>query len=397
VSDLERAARQRADYATELLERLIAEPSVEGSEAIERCLDHVAAELAPLARELLRPEHHGLSALIARFGPASSSPVLAFSGHVDVVPAEGDWTSTPFELARDAHLLRGRGVCDMKGGVAAFTAAIHALSDADLLPECSLELVLTGDEEVGSRRGLIPLLDEGLVKARSALCGEPTGLDLFLGNRGLLWIEVKIRGRGGHAGMSHALASPIGPAVELARELARLPLEARDERFDPSSPSLTVTKLEAGGDALNIVPDEAVLALDRRLNPGEDVEAATRQIVEAIERTITPPFESDVAVIREWPPYAISGEEEIARVSRAAVREVGRPAKIGMDLASNDSSWLDRAGIATVLLGPGDPAQAHTTDEELSADQLRDAVVIYAQTAARMGGRRAAAGESAEL
>ncbi len=268
----------------------------------------------------------------------------------------------------------------MKGGVAAFVAALQALNDAGVLSHCPLELVLTGDEEVGSRRGLIPLLAEGAIEAPEAICGEPTGLDVFLGNRGLIWAEVTVRGSGGHAGLAHALDNPIAAVLDLAHELAEIPLTASDERFEPPSPSLTVTKLDAGAanDAVNVVPDEARLSLDRRLVPGEDVAEARAAIEAAIARAVRDPFTGSIEFLREWPPYAIEADDAIARRSRAVVAACGRPAAIGMDLASNDSSWLDAAGITTVLLGPGAPAEAHTTDERLELDQLSDAVRIYA-------------------
>lgn len=385
MKDLRTAAHDRIPYATDLLERLVSQPSVAGSDATEGCLDAVENEVRQLADEMIRPEFDGLTSLVARFGSGAENRVLAFSGHVDVVPAEGRWRTSPFELNREEGRFRGRGVCDMKAAVAAFVAAIKALADTGLLGNCSLELVLTGDEEVGSRRGMIPLLREGLVTARNAVCGEPTGLHVFLGNRGLIWVEIRIRGRGGHAGLVHMLSNPVVPAVTLAEELGRLPLAARDERFRPPTPSLTVTRIDAGGNALNVVPDEAVLGIDRRLLPGESIEVAKRQIVDAARRIARDPFEYEVTVLREWPPYAITDHAPIARVAHDAVREAGRHPGPGMDLAANDSSWLDQAGIATVLLGPGEPVQAHTTDEELAADQLHDAILIYARMAAIMG------------
>jgi acetylornithine deacetylase/succinyl-diaminopimelate desuccinylase-like protein len=387
---LRAAAEERAGYAADLLERLVAEPSLEGTAAIDACFAHVAAEVEGLAAELLQPANDGLASLIARFGRPSGERALAFSGHVDVVPAEGRWTTPTFELTRAGDLLRGRGVCDMKGGVAGFVAAIRALDDAGALDDCSLELVLTGDEEVGSRRGLIPLLERGMVTATAAICGEPTGLHVFLGNRGLIWSEVAIRGRGGHAGLVHTLANPIEPAVALAGELARIPLEASDERFDPPTPSLTVTGIETGDPAINVVPDEVRLTLDRRLVPGEEVEPAKRAVDDAVSRAVDERFETEVLVRREWPPYAIDADEPVARAAVDAARFAGREGRLGMDLASNDSSWLDQAGIPTVLLGPGEPDQAHVTDETLHADQLRDAILIYAHAALAMGAAREA-------
>jgi acetylornithine deacetylase/succinyl-diaminopimelate desuccinylase-like protein len=271
----------------------------------------------------------------------------------------------------------------MKGGVAAFVGALRTLADLDLVGRCSIELLLTGDEEVGSRRGMIPLLERGLVSGRWAICGEPTGLDVFVGNRGLVWLEISIGGRGGHAGLSHALANPVPVAARVISALHQLPLTAVDERFDPPRPSLNVTRVDAGAalHAVNVIPDVAVIGVDCRLLPGENPDEAVAAIRTVLDELVAAPFHADVALLRTWPPYAIRDDEAVALAARDAVRQSGRPGRFGMDSAANDSSWLDRAGIPTVLLGPGAPEAAHTTNESVPVADVRDAVEIYARMA----------------
>src|SRR5919197_6518671 len=94
------AATQRLEYTLDLLGRLIAEPSVEGSPAIARCLDIVAEEVAPLAMSIQRPSHDGLESLIARFGSGPAQDCLILSGHVDVVPVDAGWDSPPFTVTQ---------------------------------------------------------------------------------------------------------------------------------------------------------------------------------------------------------------------------------------------------------------------------------------------------------
>jgi acetylornithine deacetylase/succinyl-diaminopimelate desuccinylase-like protein len=370
---------RRAEETLDLLARLVAEPSVAGSPAVERCLDLLTAELEPLAASVERPCFDGLSALVARFG--TGAPALTLSGHVDVVPADEAWR--PWQLRREGDRLVGRGACDMKAGVAAYIGALRVLGD--LGADCRLELALTGDEEVGSRRGTIALLDAGLLTGPAAVCAEPTGLDVFVGNRGLVWAEVEIRGRGGHAGFAHALANPLLVAAELARALHALELTALDERFEPPRPSLTVTRLAGDGGALNLVPDAVTLALDRRLLPGENPDEALAAIERVVAATVRAPFAAELRVLRRWPPYVIAQDEPVAVAAAAAARASGRPGRFGTDLAANDSSWLAGAGIPTVLLGPGEPEQAHTTRESIPAADLAPAVEIYARLALALG------------
>jgi acetylornithine deacetylase/succinyl-diaminopimelate desuccinylase-like protein len=374
----ERAAAHEA-AVLDLLARLVAEESVEGAPAIAACLDIVADRLDGVAATVDRLELDGVPALVARAGGGDPAGRLTFSGHVDVVPATGGWGSPPFRLtARDGRLY-GRGTCDMKAGVAAAVEAVRVIAELGLLPGASVEIALTGDEEVGSERGTRALLGDGRITGRAAICCEPTGLAVFLGNRGLVWMDVAVTGRGGHAGMPHALANPIDAAAALIGALRAIPLTARDDRFDPPVPTLTLTRVEADGGGRNVVPDRLEVGLDRRLLPGEDPETAIAAIEGAVGAAVRPPFAARSAVARRWPPYAIDAGRPVARAAAAAVRAAGREPAFGMDSAANDSSWLDAAGIDTVLLGPGDPPQAHATDEHVDAAEVVAAVEIYAR------------------
>ncbi len=374
----ERAAAHEAGVL-DLLGRLVAEESVEGSPAIAACLDIVADRLEGVAATVDRLELDGVPALVARIGGGDPGRRLTFSGHVDVVPAAGGWGSPPFRLSRRDGRLYGRGTCDMKAGVAATVEAVRAVAELGLLPDVSVELALTGDEEVGSERGTRALLAGGWITGRSAVCCEPTGLGLFLGNRGLVWVDVVVTGRGGHAGMAHALANPIDATGALIGALNAIPMTARDDRFDPGVATLTLTRVRADGGGRNVVPDRAELCIDRRLLPGEDSETAIAEIERVVAAAVHPPFAGEVRVARRWPPYAIDADRPVARVAAAAVRASGREAAFGMDSAANDSSWLDAAGIDTVLLGPGEPTQAHATDEHVDPAEVVAAVEIYAR------------------
>ena len=377
----ERAAAHETDVL-DLLERLVAEESVEGSPAIAACLDIVADRLGGVAATIDRIDFDGVPALVARIGEGDPARRLTFSGHVDVVPAAAGWRSSPFApTARDGALF-GRGTCDMKAGIAATVAAVHVVAELGLLPDVAIELALTGDEEVGSERGTQALLAGGWITGRAAVCCEPTGLGVFHGNRGLVWMDVIVTGRGGHAGMAHALANPIDAAAALIDALNAIPLSARDDRFDPAAPTLTLTRVQADGGGRNVVPDRVGLGLDRRLLPGEDPAAAIEEIERVVRASVRPPFAAETRVTRRWPPYAIDAERPIAQVAAAAVRASGREPAFGMDSAANDSSWLDAAGIDTVLLGPGEPTRAHATDEHVDPAEVVAAVDIYARVMA---------------
>jgi len=381
-SGLADACRSQANSTLDLLTALIAEPSVEGNDmAIARCLDLVHDALAPLARETLRPIHDSLPALVMRFGSPGAARHLSFVGHVDVVPAEGAWSSPPFALSVADDRAVGRGVVDMKGGVAAAVGAIQSLAATGLLDTIAVELVLSGDEEVGSARGVRALLAAGEITGDAAICPEPTNLAVYLGNRGVLGCEITVTGRGGHAGLLESLSSPVPTALALATALGELPLSARDQRFDPPTPSLAVTRFVADGGAPNVVPDTVTIGLDRRLLPGEDIDEAIRTIEGLAAELVRSPLSAAVRVLKRWPPCETPADAAITRAAVAGVQAAGRHGALGMDRPANDSSWLVEAGIPALLLGPGAPEAAHVTDEWLQLSELRDAVRAYAELA----------------
>jgi acetylornithine deacetylase/succinyl-diaminopimelate desuccinylase-like protein len=268
----------------------------------------------------------------------------------------------------------------MKGGVAAAVAGIRRLARAGDLERCSVELVITGDEEVGSARGIRALLAAGAIQGKMAVCPEPTGLDVYLGNRGVAAFEIDVQGRGGHAGLIHALDSPIAPALALYQAIEAMPLTARDERFTPPTPSLAIVKIDAGAavSETNVVPDLVTIVVDRRLLPGEENEAVIAAIETQVADDIREPFRADVRVVKRWPPCAIEADQLVSRAAVAAVQAAGLPGDFGMDQAANDTSWFVVAGIPAMLLGPGDPEQAHATDESLDVSQFQRAIDVYA-------------------
>jgi acetylornithine deacetylase/succinyl-diaminopimelate desuccinylase-like protein len=364
----------------DLLSRLVAEESVEGSDAIPRCVELIDDAVQPLAGRGRRVEFDGLPSLIVDWGDADDDHRLILAGHADVVPAEGEWETEPFSLVRRGDTLIGRGVCDMKGALAAYVGALTAVAGHVDLSGTPVSLVVTGDEEVGSARGMVPLLDDGHVNGRWALCGEPTGLDVFTGNRGVIWLRVKISGRGGHAGLSHACDNPVWAAARAVTALEGVAMAVRDERFAPPTPSLAVTSLRVEGEpSINTIPDAVWLSIDRRLLPGESSDAALAQIESVLRDAVAPPVTWALTVDRVCPAYIAAEGDALVNTLQQIVRRVGRAGTLGTDPAADDSSWLGNVGISTVLCGPGAPEQAHTTGERVDVSQIRDAMMIYAQ------------------
>jgi acetylornithine deacetylase/succinyl-diaminopimelate desuccinylase-like protein len=379
ISDVRALVDSRVAVCEELLRELIRERSVADYDSIGRCLARIVRHCEAIGARIRQPEYDGLASLVCEWGPPDSTRRIILSGHVDVVPANEEWATDPFEITTVNDSLTARGCCDMKGAVSAFVVTLEILHAEGVLTGMPISLVLTGDEEVGSERGMRPLMRDRQIDGAFAIVGEPTDLNVFVGNRGLIWLEIAVHGRGGHAGMLHTLVNPVPVAAEIVRRLHALPLTIRDQRFDPPTPSLVVTWVDAGADTrtINTVPDVVTLGVDRRLLPGEEADQAIADIRECIDDLACGGITIELRARNVWPSYVNDVETELVRTARHAAQASGRSGAIGIDPATDDSSFLGEGGISTILLGPGHPDQAHVTNETLDRRDLRDAIEIY--------------------
>ena len=119
---------------------------------------------------------------------------LVIYAHLDVVPAEGNWDSDPFQVVQKNGRAYGRGVSDCKGSIAALIAALKALLESGK-PKYNLSVLLTTDEEVGGYSGLCYLTDLGQVKGDLMLCMDGFSDDVVIGSNGIITWDVVVHGR----------------------------------------------------------------------------------------------------------------------------------------------------------------------------------------------------------
>ncbi len=207
--------------------------------------------------------------LYARRGTAS--PNLCFAGHTDVVPTgpvEG-WSAQPFEAEVKDGVLYGRGAVDMKGGIAAWVAAVSRIGDTP----GSLSFLITGDEEGpalhGTRRVVEALMAEGEI-IDACVVGEPSsqhqlGDMIKIGRRGSLNTWITVHGKQGHVAYPDRAANPAPVLARLLTELTDHRLDDGYTAFQPSN--LEITTIDIGNPATNLIPGEAKARLNIRFNP----------------------------------------------------------------------------------------------------------------------------------
>ena len=338
------------------------------------------------------PDRTGQKAsLLATIGPQDRSGIV-LSAHTDVVPVAGqDWTSPPFTATQSGNRIVGRGTTDMKGFIACVLSHVPRFKEAER--ETPVHISLSYDEELGCL-GAPDLVDEvAKLMATPALCivGEPTGLRAVHAHKGKIGRRLIFTGRGGHSALPHRAANAVMAAARFCTFLDQLADRtkdtAQDGAFEPPYTTIHVGSLH-GGTALNFVPDRAVVEFEIRDIPGADVASLLKAIdayVAAEDASLKAQApEAGIAVepISSYPSLMTPAQgAAVAAVQRLAQRS--DPA--GTVSFGTEAGIYAKAGIPTVVCGPGDIGRAHKADEWIGIDELEEADKMMERLAANLG------------
>jgi acetylornithine deacetylase len=368
----------------ELLEELVRIDSVNpamGGPGEHETVAHLGEILRDLGLEVSTPEVvDGRRNLIAALPGAPGAPTLLLEAHLDTVaiPRGG------LAVSRTRDRLVGRGSCDTKGSAAAMVAAMAELASSGG-ERASVVFAGVADEEhvmLGSRA----LVDQ-LPPVDAAVIGEPTSLEPVRVHNGLARITIETHGRSAHTSRAHLGVNAISAAARVVSALDERLLPLLEARAHPlAGPALLTPAVIGGGVAPNVVPDRCRLSVDRRLAPGESPDAALAEIDELLDEL----RESGDRITRE-PPWALLEAVEtpaghpVVRLAEESVQAVlGRSVTAGGAPYGTDASNLSGVGgIPCVVLGPGSIDQAHTDEEWVPLDEIRQGAAVYAELARR--------------
>jgi len=258
--------------AAELIRRPSVTPKDEGAlEVVARTLEGLGFTCHRLTFE--EPGTDSIANLYARRG--TGSPNLCFAGHTDVVPvgAADQWSFDPFAALTRDGVLCGRGAVDMKGAIAAFTAAAEAfLAKRGAGFSGSISFLITGDEEgvaINGTRKVLQWLAERGEAIDACLVGEPTsatqlGDMIKIGRRGSMTGRLTVEGVQGHVAYPHLADNAAHRLVALLAGLTASPLDDGTEHFQQSG--LQVTTIDIGNPATNVIPGAAKATFNIRFN-----------------------------------------------------------------------------------------------------------------------------------
>ncbi len=329
-----------------------------------------------LAAAGLRVAYHTLAdgrrGLVATLPGEGDRPALCFCGHLDTVPAGGAaWQGHPLEARFSQGKIIGRGASDMKSGLAAMTTAILRLA-AVPRRQADVVAIFTAGEETGSE-GASRMVTDGVLPspAGALILGEPSGNVPFLGHKGTLWLQCRVRGKSAHGSMPDQGKNAVIAAARAILALEGLLDEvAADPRL--GRPTLNVGTFN-GGTKINMVPDLAEFTVDMRTVPGLSHEWLYRRVCDRLGPAL------ETLKLLDLPPVLTDENEPWIREVLQLLEAADFPARPGYVNYFTDASTL-APGLGNppvLILGPGEATQAHQTDEWCRVDDIHRAAEIY--------------------
>jgi succinyl-diaminopimelate desuccinylase len=310
----------------------------------------------------------------------SGTPRLLFDIHLDTVPL-APMPDALNPVSKDGKLY-GRGACDTKGSWAAALVALQRLVQSGTPRHAELLFLGSVDEEF-RKRGVEHAVASGMCEGvTAAIVGEPTLLQPVVAHKGAVRWRITVYGKAAHTSRPENGINAIYGMVEV--------IEALRERIEPklalethpllTPPTFTVGMVH-GGVGVNIVPDTCSIEIDRRTLPREDPDAILAEVDDILAQLMA--RNPDLNVEREAPYLSERGLETsaeaplVAQVAAACSAVLGKPVSPAGVPYGTDATHLSPLGIPTVVLGPGDIAQAHTADEWVETRQVELAAEIY--------------------
>ena len=351
--------------------------------------EFLAAEMRKLGcfdEVMLQPVVPGRANVIGVVRGSGGGPTVLLNGHMDIPAAMGAWTRDPYEPSVEGGWLYGLGITDMKAAVACQIKAAEAFARARLSLPGDLVVTAVIHHNVCGL-GTKFFLDSWDRPIHAAINGEPTDLKVQVAHGGAWQFEIVTRGKAAHNSRQEEGVHAIDKMLAILRELDASKLTYDRSRALEGLPRIVVGMIE-GGRSPSRTADACLVRGDIRISFGmtqETLKADLQRVIDSV-RAHDPGLEAEVRGLVYQRPFRIDPEAPIVRTVRRAHADVaGSEAVVsaGLPVAGyvTDSSDLVRAGIPTVVYGPGD--WRVDPDERVRVADLVTATKVYALAAAR--------------
>ena len=369
-------ANETFELAVELLKRRSLTPDDAG------CHDLIAARLEKLGFRVERHVHNGVDNLWARRG--TTSPVVCFAGHTDVVPTGplDAWLSDPFEpTVRDGQLY-ARGAADMKTSDAAFVTATERFVAAHPDHTGSIAFLLTSDEEGPATDGTVRVVEA--LKARGealdyCIVGEPTSAAEFgdtikNGRRGSLSGTLRVKGVQGHIAYPHLAKNPIHLCAPAIAELADTMWDEGNDYFPPTT--WQISNIHAGTGATNVIPGVVEIQFNFRYATASTADGLMDAMHEILD---SHGLDYEIDWNLSGKPF-LTPRGALCDHLSAAIRDVtGITPELSTSGGTSDGRFIAEICREVVEFGPLN-ASIHKLNEHVAVENIEQLAAIYEKT-----------------
>lgn len=385
-----------------------------------RLVENVRSELIDLAQELVRtptpnppgqeekaalilqsrfeaerlktemiPESDGRANIVMTLPGAGKAPTLLYDGHLDTVGPgdEGAWSDPPYSgLIKNGRLL-GRGSSDMKAGVAAQAMAAILAHRSGIELAGDLVVASTCGEETDNL-GAHTLRNTGRLEGVGGIViAEPSSNEVFIAEKGTLWIEISTFGRTSHGSAPHLGINAIGKMLDLLVDLRHFkPGGDKHPLLGEATSSLNLIN---GGFKTNVVPDHCTAVFDIRTVPGrshQDIISALKselKLAQASDKN----FRAELKIAKDLPSVSTAEDHKLVKLAQDIGRELWnrelKPA--GISGYTDAAVLVPGTQIPFIIFGPGDMKTAHQPNEYVEIEKLVDATAFLLLLAAKWG------------
>lgn len=329
----------------DLLKALVKYNTVEDKEN-QKILAYIEEYLKLLGFTIQKKEKY----LIMSIG---KKPILGFIGHSDTVNHINGWSTNPFDVTVKDDNIYGLGVCDMKGGIAAF---LQALAEIDLNTlKRGIKVYITYDEEIAFS-GIKDILKNHEQFPEYIIVGEPTDNQIITGCKGLLAVRIKTKGKKVHSSTPDKGESANLKMIKLLNELQNFYEEGikveQNDNYEVNYTTMNIGLIN-GGNSINSVSDKCESFIDFRIAKEEHIEKIKQKIDE-----LSAKYKADISYEIEIQPF----------FNKIDFIENEKTANF-----MTEASWVKGKRM---ILGAG-PVTAHEINEHITKKSLRLLVEQY--------------------
>lgn len=294
----------------------------------------------------------------------NSSRSLLLTPHLDTVPAGDGWKYNPFDAKIADNKIYGRGAADCKCNVAVCLEVARILHENKIKLDYDLIIAASADEEKGSKLGLIPLLEKGILKMTHALVADVEGFKIAIMQKGVLQMKATVFGKKAHGAYPWKGENAIEKASQIIIDLRNYTFNVKPHPLvHPPTINIGIIK---GGEGVNIVPDECEFTIDARYLPGMTADSVALQIKKIIEKTTK---KYKLETLNMQLPYELNRNNPLITTLESALKKNGVTPKVEGSEGATTMTFFQKYNIPAISFGVG-PDMAHQTDEYVAIDDL---------------------------